>query len=524
MVASLLKVISSGIQDERLDFKQTLYPFTKVWIKAGRFTTQWGRLEFENTPTFGNTAYFRILRKGHLVTRLFLVAQMPDIWSTQKAAQDAYNNLPEPKPIDGPYPKFGWTNSLGHALVEQLTLDIAADRVETIDSRLLEILDEYHTPLERVPVMNDLIKRKDHGFTQQSFGWPPAGPQQSLPQPYNETVVVPLPFWFTRGDFGCALPIDAIPMDEVRVGIRFRNLNGLYYTDTQLSENKSFEPGTSLWPLAGSNFYANPPPSIKNPGEPLSNQNGIIQMPLNLQLGDCYILAEYVYLDQNEANRFRLSDLQIPIVQHYAMKPFQTRGLPTARIRLDIPNPTRDIYFMLNREEAPRYNAYFLATRDLTGNDNTLPNGSKTPWWPDAIGLYAQSPSTFLRPGFALSDSEPLSGYEVDYEGQLVRFRTQGPSLFRSIIPSYEQRKTPWVNRYYYNFPLGIQNGFTPFSRPQGEANLDKIVNRELVLQMRQKREYVAGGIVPSYTVYIYGETYNILRVYGGRAAMMFPY
>jgi hypothetical protein len=247
-------------------------------------------------------------------------------------------------------------------------------------------------------------------------------------------------------------------------------------------------------------------------------------MPINLQLGDCYILAEYVYLDQNEANRFRLSDLQIPMVQHYAMNPFQTRGLPSARIRLDIPNPTRDIFFMLNREEAPTYNAYFLATRDLTGTVNTLPTNTSTPWWPDAVGLYAQAPSVLLRPGFQLSDSEPIIGYEVDYEGSLVRFRTEGPALFRSVIPSYEQRKTPWINRYYYNFPLGIQNGFTPFSRPRGEANLDKIVKRELVLQLRAKREYIGGAIVPSYTVYVYAETYNVLRVYGGRAATLFAF
>jgi hypothetical protein len=522
MVASLLKLISSGIQDERLDFKHTLYPFTKVWIKAGRFTTQWGRLDFEQVPTFGNTAYFRILRKGHLVTRLFLVAKMPDIWTPQHLAKLA-NGC-----INNAYPRFGWTNSLGHALVEQLTLDIAADRVETIDSRLLEILDEYHTPLEKVPTINELIKRKDHGFTEKSFGWPPPGPQQAPPlgpQPYNETVIVPLPFWFTRGDFGCALPIDAIPMDEIRVGIRFRNLNGLYYTETQLSSNTSTEPGTSLWPISGSNFFAEDPTLVEGQ-TPLSNTNGIIQMPLNLQLGECYIMAEYVYLDQNEANRFRLADLQIPIVQHYSMKPFQTRKLPTARIRLDIPNPTKDIYFMLNREEAPSYNAYFLGTRDLRGTINTKPSIVEYPkiWWPDALGLYAQNPSIYLRPGFALSDSEPLQGYEVDYEGQLVRFRTQAPALFRSIIPSYEQRKTPWINRYYYNFPLGIRNGFTPFSKPQGEANLDKIVNRELVLSLRPERGYVGGTIVPNYTVYVYAETYNILRIYGGRAGMMFPY
>ena len=518
MVASLLKVISSGIQDERLTFRHTLFPFKKIWIKAGRFTTQWGRLDFENTPTFGNTAYFRILRKGHLVTRLFLVAQMPDIYSTQKAAQDA-------QPLSPIYPKFGWTNSLGHALVEQLTLDIAASRVETIDSRLLEILDEFNTPLEKVPIVNELIKRKDHGFTQQSFGWPPTPIQLTPPIPYNETVIVPLPFWFTRGDFGCALPIDAIPMDEVRVGITFRNLNGCYYTDTHVP-NTSLEPGTSLWTLPGSNFYTAPPQAPPlNPGNPILNANGIpIQMPLNLQLGECYILAEYVYLDQNEANRFRLADLQMPVVQHYAMNPFQTRSLPTARIRLDIPNPTRDIFFMLNRQEAPRYNAYFLATRDLTGNANTLPDFTKTPWWPDALGLYANAPSSFLRPGFSLSDSEPLLAYELDYEGNLVRFRTQGPALFRSVIPSYEQRKTPWVNRYYYNLPLAIQNGYTPFSRPQGEANLDKIVNRDLVLQLRPVRGNIGGTVVPSYVVHIYAATYNILRVYGGRAGMMFAY
>ena len=119
MVASLLKVISSGLQDERLNFKATMYPFQKTWVKAGRFTTKWERLDFENTPTFGNTAFFRILRKGHLVTRLFLVATMPDIYTVQKAAYDANGSSLA-------YPQFGWTNSLGHAMVQQLTLDIAA--------------------------------------------------------------------------------------------------------------------------------------------------------------------------------------------------------------------------------------------------------------------------------------------------------------------------------------------------------------------------------------------------------------
>lgn len=518
MVASLLKVISSGIQDERLTFKHTLYPFKKIWIKAGRFTTQWGRLEFENPPTFGNTSYCRLLRKGHLITRLFLVAQMPDIYSAQARAKA--NSI-----MGEAYPKFGWTNSLGHALVERLTLDIASSRVETIDSHLLEILDEFGTPLERIPVMNELIKRKDHGFTETSFGWPPDG---ALPndKPYYETVVVPLPFWFTSSDTACALPIDAITFDDILVGVTFRNLNGLYYTDSHVA-NTSLAEGSSLWPLSGSNFYGNPlapGANPSNPGQtPLSNANGVIQMPINLQLRDCYIMAEYVYLDQPSANRFRLADLQYPIITHNIQQPFDTRGLPTARIPLTVSNPAKELFFMLNRVEAATFNNFFLGTRDLNGTVNTLPSITQYPviWWPSCTGLYSNIPNTFLRSGYELSDSEPITGLELIYEGNLVRYRTEAPALFRSIIPSYENRKSPFINQYYYTLPFSIEPGFTPPSRPNTEANFSKIIKKDLILHISPKRGFVAGADVNRFVVYSYITTYNIIRVYGGRCSLM---
>ena len=59
--------------------------------------------------------------------------------------------------------------------------------------------------------------------------------------------------------------LNAIPMDEIRIGIKFRNLNGLYYTETHLPDNKSVEPGTGLWPLSGSNFYTSDP--LTMPGQ-----------------------------------------------------------------------------------------------------------------------------------------------------------------------------------------------------------------------------------------------------------------
>ena len=515
MVASLLKPLTTGIQDERIAYGETFFPFAKVWQTTGRFTTQWTRLDFESNPTFGSTHFVRLLRKGHLITRLFLVAEMPNIYLQQAAAEAASVALG--KTFVGP--KFGWTNSLGHALLANMTMSIGNTQVEQLDSRLLEMLDEYTVPIEKTTTANRLIQRLDNGFTQSSFGR----------SPETTRVYVPLPFWFSRGDPGCALPIDAIQHDEVRIGVTFRGLQGLYYTDSrnvgvESEGREGLADGAALWPMGESPFYYADAAGTVVPGLRADNPKVIevpgIRMPRlgALPLGETYILAEYVYLDQPEANRFRLSDLQIPIVQHYPIQPYPSRGLPTARIRIDIPNPTRDIYWMCQRVEAPSYNAYFLATRDLSGSGVTV-----APWWPNAQGLQDNQPG-FLVPGFAYRDSEPLAGVALMYEGNLVRWRTQAPAAFRSVIPSWEMKKSPWINRYFYNFSFGLWNGYTAFSRPRGEANLDKITNRELVLQFATNRGSYNPNHVHNYTVYVWAETYNLLRVYGGRAGILFAY
>ena len=509
MVASLLKPLTTGIQDARIYFKPSFAPFVRLWNTTSRFTTQMIRLDFDNTPTFGTTAFFRLVRKGHLITRLFLVTNMPDIYTAQanaKAQADASGAV-----FLGP--RFGWTNSLGHALIANMNMTIGNNTVETMDSKLLEILDEYTVPLEKTTVANRLLKRLDNGFTQLSFG------NTGIPT----EACTPLPFWFSRSDSAAAFPIDAILQDDVRIGITFRGINGLYYSNSRASTpGIDGTDGANLWPISNSSFYQADPSGTLIPGLEFQVPAKVIpgiNMPNQFIPGDTYVMAEYVYLDQPEANRFRLADLQIPIVQHYTIQPVETKGTPRARIRIDIPNPTRDLFWMVQRLEAPSYNAHFLATRDLRG----ITDPSNSIWWPNALGLSAQQPG-FLQPAFLLSDSEPLSAVSLLYEGSLVRIRTQTPALFRSILPSWEQKKSPWINRYYYNWSFGLYNGYTPWSRPKGEANLDKITNRDLVLEFTPNRGTENVNDVPNYTVYIYAATYNIFRVYGGRAGLMFAY
>jgi hypothetical protein len=514
MVAALLKTLHSGIQDLRLlppKGQPAVSFFKKVMIKAGRFTTQWVRLDFDQIPNFGKQATITLPRQGHLLSRMYVVVNFPDIVGPQLRAKAAAGST-----FAGP--TFGWTNSLGHALIQEAQIDIGGARVSMLNSKLLEVLDEFHTPYEKVTLVNQLIERYDNGFKVEKIGWDPAQ------RPTR--VAVPLPFWFNRGDAGAFLPIDAISTDQVRLSIQFAPLADLYVSQ-DLSSNDITKPLGKLYPqILESAFYKKDSTGTIQ----MSGINGStttqtvsripnITMPTILNLEDSYIMAEYIYLDKAEANRFRLADIMLPIPQHYAFEPYNTQNFTEVTIPLRIANPTRDLFFYAQRVEAPSYNAHFLATRDLSGFDVTV-----APWWPDASGLQAQYFTGDYVPAFTVRESDPISDIILNYEGKLLRYATAASATFRSILPALNQRKTPWVNKYYYTLSFGVLNGYLPPSLPSGEANLDKIRRIDLQLRFTPLRGCAPGTAVPQYVIYIWAETYNVLRIYGGRAALMFAY
>ncbi len=518
MVASLLRFLHSGIQDSRLlppRGQPRIELFQKAFIRAGRFTTQFVRLDFDTKPLLGSASTLTFPRKGHLISRLYLVTTLPDIATPQVKARKQC----DASGLTFVGPTFGWTNSLGHALVSEATIDIGGARCERLDGRLLEVLDEFYTPLEKTTLMNAILPRKDNGFRVGSFGLDASAPQ---------VAVTPLPFWFSCGDSGAFLPIDAIQADAVVLRVNFAALASLYVSDA-----KQVPPtvgasvaGEAYFPLAGSPFYyanaANGKAVKGLQGNPLVSLQNVSQVPgitvpTALTLGDTYVIAEYVYLDKPEANRFRIADIRIPIPQHYPFDPVDSQMRPKFQTSLKIPNPTRNLFFYFQRYEAAQYNAPFLATRDLSGTN------TGTPWWPDASGLNVYAPGDYT-PGFSTRESEPLSSVALIYEGRLMRYWTDTPSLFRSFVPSLDMRKSPWVNRYYYTMPFGLQHGLMPPSLPSGEANLDKLLNIELAVELKPNRGSINPNDVPRYFLYAWAETYNILRVYGGRAGLLFGY
>jgi hypothetical protein len=470
--AGLLKLLYSGFQEDRLVKGQPIDSFKT--IRTGRFTTEWYGVQFDGSPAFGRTVKATLPRRGHLITRAFLVTVMPDISTPQAAAADIA--VSAGTRIAGPL--FGWTNSIGHALINEAQVTVAGSPIDTLDGRLMEVMDEYNTPLEKVTTVNRMLGRVDNGFSYQTNGYK---------QP-SQKVITPLPFWFTR-DREMALPIDAMGLDAVQISITYNALPSLYVTYENQSVGPPLPSQTPV-PIQSATFKTLIGTTI----------NG--SMPPILDIQSAYILLEYVYLDKPEANRIRLGDLTYRIPQHYAIQPYQTNG-SSARIPIRIPNLVKDLYFIAHRTDADTYNAPFHAARDLMKGTDI--------WWPDASGLGTLAFKQLI-PAYSGLESEPIRSLALIYEGKLLRYGSDAPVVFR-VAPN---KKTPWHNKYYYKLPFGFQDA--------GHANMDKLQKVDLVLEFKPLTGTQSITSIPSYTIYVWAETYGILRVYGGRAGLLFGY
>ena len=521
--ATLLSVVCFGIQDTR-----TLPPrgqpdiknYVKLLKKTTRWAAQWVRVDFDGQPNFGTRATCTIPRKGELLTQVTLVTTMPDIVTAQLQAEQAC----EPGTFLGP--SYGWTNSLGHAIVSMAELDIGGVNLDRMDSLFLEAHDELYESIQDVRTKNRLINRVANGFSSRSIG-------RTISPTVNYT---PIPFWFSQGEYANALPVDALAADQIQVSITFRPLNQLYYTESRLDErNPGFRPGidisNNMTPLVNATFYRfnqDAPQRIFQiypeggvagiSGEVLPNYT----TPSRFNLGDTYLLCEYISLEEAEAVSLRSSELTYRVEQHYIIPVQQTQRAPNVRVKLPYNNPVKELIWFCQRPEVATYNSWFLFTRDLY-SPNTYPEQWwKIPWWPDAI----LTNSDQAKPAFRTAYSEPIRGAQLGFSNLLRFIHPNSPSLFRSLLPILHYRKAPLFNRYLYVYPFGLAPGakddtsLGSFYNPRGSSNFDKLPKKELQLTMNP----TVYGEQVNLNLYGYITFWNIFRVFGGRGVMLFAY
>jgi len=526
--ATSLTLVSSGLAESRLHppyGRPEVSQFVSVIRKTTRWAAQQRRVNFDGAPAFGTKVSLTIPRIAELVGNLTLVVTLPDLLTPQLAAIRAAGgtSITDLSGFIGPF--FGWTNAIGHAMINQIELEIGGAIVDRIDGRLLEVLDELYEPLEVLPAKNRMIQRNPTNYS----------PFTSVGPAGGQVVYVPLPFWFCSGSLARFLPLDAISAESVVVHVTFNPLNTLTYTDARVdSETQSvyspvIPPGAMLMAVGSSFWRTNPAvdqvvyglnrsiPPLGISGEVIP---GITMPPL--VLGDTYIIAEYVSVEEAEAVALRSSELTYFVEQHNAVPVVASQRATEIHIPLELRNPTKEIFWVLQRPEAADYNAWFLFTRDLSTVDG------QEPWWPDAQLTLTQENDWRVLPAFRNAFSEPLAGATLLYSGE-ERFDQTGGSFFRTLIPALHYKKTAVHDRYIYAWSFGLRpalqgdedSSVGESYAPRGAANWDKIPRKELYLRLNPAR---GGGVPPSVNAYVWTTTWNVMKVFGGRAGMLFDY
>ncbi len=459
--ATMFHVVTQGLEDrERLNEvrgQPSVSAFAKVLRRRTRWASRWYRVEFDGIADFGRRATVTLPQRGELISRATLVVTLPDIVTPQQTAQAANGG-------QSVAPSWSWTNALGHAICSSVDFTVNGQVIDTLDSRLLEVLDEQTQPVEHFDSTNAMIGRDPSTYTDQSSVNTGAT---------SQTLEVVFPFWWNRGPGPQVLPIQAMARDKVQITVQFRPVQDCVFTSTPASATFPAPTGSTgpLPALAGC------------PLVDISSGRVVGAMPTTWRIQEAYWILEYISLEDREASAFRMASLQIPFEQHVAIPAVPTEGTSSLRIPLRPGGLIRDISWIIQRAEAPTYNAYFLFSRDLGYTD------ASGIWWPDAQIPDWDYGNGYIRPGFSDRRSDPLAAATLWWEGER-RFEHEGPSFFRSLIPALGSRRTPLVDRYIYRYDFGFwpTGGLAealerPADEIRGAANWSLLQNRELYLQ-----------------------------------------
>lgn len=495
---SMFHIVTSGLQDrERLNPTKgnpSVNFYTSVFKKRTRWASQWRRVDFDNLADFGRRSTVTLPVLGELITRATLIVQLPDIQAIQAAiAVGAF----DPTTV---HPQWSWTNAIGHAICSNIEFTINGQIIDRLDSRLLEVIDENHAPVEHFDSTNFMIARNPSNYTDTAYKNLPPG---DFPP---QTLAITFPFWWNRGPGSQSLPIQALAKDKVQITVDFRPVQQCVYTST-LDETTGGIP-----PFAGSPIY-----------QDLMGINNVLlgTLPTVWNFLDAYWVVEYISLEDREASALRMADLEIPIEQHVALPVMNTRGASRLRIPLQVGGLIRDMTWVAQNQDAELYNAYFLFSRDIG-----ISSQEKPPWWPDALIPNWDYGNGYLRPGFADRRSDPILAATMWINGKR-RFDHEGVSLFRSLVPALNCQRAPLIDRYIYRYDFGFwpTGGLAetldmPIEEVRGFANWDLLPNKELALAMNtiqcsntaswyQDLSYDVIDISAENVIYTIGPEYN---------------
>ena len=499
MGGGLMELVARGAQDIYLTGNPQITFFKRIYKRHTNFSIESVEQTFSGDVNFGLKSQLVLKRSGDLVSSIILEIELPKISSSDNTVS--------------------WINSIGHALIEEVTLEIGGTLIDKHYGEWLEIWSELSLDYSKLPGFKHMVGNM--------------GSSNGTKGPY--TLYIPLQFWFCR-NIGCALPLIALQYHDVVINVKFRKFdecwtnNSLRYYDAYQQNDKIIRVkgdyfnhdvdvgkyfywpdgsydiikevkdsngnfttiGTEATVYSNQNIGSQSNPKfsayLKSNTAPLNGPNGE-EPKVHYSILNCRAFCDYIYLDTSERRKFAQMKHTYLIEQlQFNGNKSYIEGQKSEKIGLDFNHPTKELIWIQQSDSIKVNNNWFNFSD--SNDSNTRSN-------------------------------EPIDNVILYLNGQ-ERFSQRKGSYFRMVQPYLRHTRIPSADdtKYIYTYSFGIK---PEEHQPSGTCNFSRIDNSDIHIEFRDPQKYDPNSApIPSGSIRIYALNYNILRIMNGMGGLAY--
>ena len=444
----LLQLVATGKQDAFLTGNPQLTFFRMVYRRHTNYAIEPQPMYFDGTPNFGQRVSCLIPRRGDLLGRIYLDVTLPLV-------KDTRGNI------------LSYTNAIGHALIQEISLEIGEQEIDKQTGEWMEIWTQMSTPASQRDALNRLIGRQSQYETVNIIPDATGGLQ----------LLIPLQFFFCNNP-GLYLPLIALQYTPIRINITLRPLQQLFWVPPPAGDQSQWNPALNV-------------------------QASCVTPIVNMMLW-----GDYVYLDVEERRQFVSITHEYLIEQVQYTPPYAITATQTnATVSVEFNHPLKEFLFVIQRDQMVNRNEWFNYS-SLAVNESTLcAPGSST------IGTLP-----CIRTDLMSTATLQLDGYD--------RFMARNALFFRLQQP-YDHHTTTPADAYIYDYCFALR---PEDIQPTGSMNASRIDSITWQIQMNPSltQPAIQPGYQIAYpargncNIRIYAHNYNVFRVINGFGGLLF--
>lgn len=525
MPGGLMQLVSFGSEDLYLTGNPQITHFKVVYRRHTNFAMEYIEQYFYSMPNYSATkktqAKIKIERNADLLSDIYLVYDLPNIRFPIEDFEDI-----TPDDVN-----FKWIRDLGHHIIDNVQITIDGQCLDIQYGQWMQIWSELTITESKKPAYNRLVGnyfKLRPGF---SVFYPDKGANITIP---STRLYIPLEFWFCKNT-GLALPLISLQYSEVYIYFEFNPLNTLFtFGKDNLSPNAFFtqkdnEPNSFCSQLISAGF---------------SEENIFNEFVEGSWNQNTFLLANYIYLDDDERRRFAQSSHEYLI--HQVQRRLYT-GIQqgTTTKELDLFHPVKELIWVFQKDNVKDLNDWSNYTfLDLAHDYLTLQSEYNNKFDflnQQADVLFMQQNNNFIKQnelnpvsqncnflGAGLSPNLAFNDYtNIMLSAKLIfngheRFQERDHTFFNALQPyKYHTHSAP-LGVYVYSFAINPEE-----EQPSGTANFSRINKIQLQFKVRrdiceQMDDLSTVNSTCSYNLYVYALSYNVLRIAGGLGGLAF--